>query len=31
VEMFKKEMKKVFRMSDLRVLSFYLGIEVNQM
>jgi hypothetical protein len=29
--MFKKEMKKVFRMSDLRVLSFYLGIEVNQM
>jgi hypothetical protein len=31
VEMFKKEMKKVFRMRDLRVLSFYLGIEVNQM
>lgn len=31
VVVFKQEMKKVFRMSDLEALSFYLGIEVKQM
>jgi hypothetical protein len=31
VVVFKQEMKKVFRMSDLGALSFYLGIEVKQM
>jgi hypothetical protein len=31
VVVFKQEMKKVFCMSDLRALSFYLGIEVKQM
>jgi hypothetical protein len=30
VEEFKEEMKKVFLMSDLGLLSFYLGIEVRQ-
>jgi hypothetical protein len=30
VEEFKKEMKRVFLMSDLGLLSFYLGIEVRQ-
>jgi hypothetical protein len=30
VEEFKEEMKRVFLMSDLRLLSFYLGIEVRQ-
>jgi len=30
VEAFKEEMLKVFRMSDLGLLSFYLGIEVKQ-
>jgi hypothetical protein len=29
VEDFKEEMKKVFLMSDLGLLSFYLGIEVR--
>jgi hypothetical protein len=29
VEEFKEEMKKVFLMSDLGLLSFYLGIEVR--
>jgi hypothetical protein len=28
VEEFKKEMKRAFLMSDLRLLSFYLSIEV---
>jgi hypothetical protein len=30
VKLFKQEMKKVFHMSDLGVLSYYLGIEVRQ-
>jgi hypothetical protein len=30
VEEFKEEMKRAFLMSDLRLLSFYLGIEVRQ-
>lgn len=30
VEFFKQEMKQTFRMSDLGLLSFYLGIEVKQ-
>jgi hypothetical protein len=30
VEAFKEEMKATFQMSDLRSLSFYLGIEVHQ-
>jgi hypothetical protein len=30
VNVFKQEMKKLFRMSDLGVLSYYLGIEVRQ-
>jgi hypothetical protein len=30
VEEFKEKMKRVFLMSDLRLLSFYLGIEVRQ-
>ena len=30
VEGFKEEMRNVFRMSDLGLLSFYLGIEVKQ-
>ncbi|RLN27572.1 hypothetical protein C2845_PM05G34840 [Panicum miliaceum] len=30
VEAFKEEMQQVFRMSDLGLLSFYLGIEVKQ-
>jgi hypothetical protein len=30
VEAFKREMKRVFNMSDLGLLSFYLGIEVKQ-
>jgi len=29
VEMFKEEMKATFQMSDLGLLSFYLGIEVH--
>jgi hypothetical protein len=31
VEEFKEEMKRAFLMSDLRLLSFYLGIEVARM
>jgi hypothetical protein len=30
LNLFKNEMKKVFRMSDLGALSYYLGIEVKQ-
>jgi hypothetical protein len=30
VNVFKQEMKKIFHMSDLGVLSYYLGIEVRQ-
>jgi hypothetical protein len=30
VEEFKEEMKRAFLMNDLRLLSFYLGIEVHQ-
>jgi hypothetical protein len=30
VNVFKQEMKKIFRMSDLGVLSYYLAIEVRQ-
>jgi hypothetical protein len=30
VEAFKEEMKVTFQMSDLGLLSFYLGIEVHQ-
>jgi hypothetical protein len=30
VELFKKEMKATFQMSDLSILSFYLGIEVHR-
>jgi hypothetical protein len=30
VSTFKEEMKATFQMSDLRLLSFYLGIEVHQ-
>jgi len=30
VESFKEEMKATFQMSDLGLLSFYLGIEVHQ-
>ena len=30
VDSFKKQMKEVFEMSDLRSLSTYLGIEINQ-
>jgi len=30
VEAFKEEMKRLFRMSDLGLLSYYLGIEVRQ-
>jgi hypothetical protein len=30
VEAFKEEMKAAFQMSDLGLLSFYLGIEVHQ-
>jgi hypothetical protein len=30
VEAFKEEMKATFQMSDLGLLSFYLGIEVHQ-
>jgi hypothetical protein len=30
LNLFKKEMKTVFCMSDLRALSYYLGIEVKQ-
>jgi hypothetical protein len=30
VTAFKEEMKATLQMSDLRPLSFYLGIEVNQ-
>jgi hypothetical protein len=30
VEAFKKEMKRIFRVSDLGPLSYYLGIEVKQ-
>jgi hypothetical protein len=30
VEEFKGEMKRAFLMSDFRLLSFYLGIEVQQ-
>lgn len=30
VEVFKEEMRQAFRMSDLGLLSFYLGIEVKQ-
>jgi hypothetical protein len=30
VPMFKEEMKVTFQMSDLGLLSFYLGIEVHQ-
>jgi hypothetical protein len=30
IEKFKSEMKKLFSMSDLGLLSFYLGIEVHQ-
>jgi hypothetical protein len=30
VKEFKEEMKKAFVMSDLGLLSFYLGIEVRQ-
>ncbi|KAF8672420.1 hypothetical protein HU200_049631 [Digitaria exilis] len=30
LQVFKGEMKKRFRMSDLGILSYYLGIEVNQ-
>jgi hypothetical protein len=29
VEKFKEEMKRAFLMSDLGLLSFYLGIEVR--
>jgi hypothetical protein len=29
VEAFKEEMKAAFQMSDLGLLSFYLGIEVH--
>jgi hypothetical protein len=29
VSAFKEEMKATFQMSDLRLLSFYLGIEVH--
>jgi hypothetical protein len=29
LNLFKNEMKKVFQMSDLRALSYYLGIEVK--
>ena len=31
VEAFKDEMKATFQMSDLGLLSFYLGIEVHQL
>jgi hypothetical protein len=30
VAVFKEEMKATFQMSDLGLLSFYLGIEVHQ-
>jgi hypothetical protein len=30
VTAFKEEIKATFQMSDLRLLSFYLGIEVHQ-
>lgn len=30
VRWFKEEMKKQFKMSDLGLLSFYLGVEVQQ-
>jgi len=30
VEAFKEEMKATFQMSDLGLLSFYLGIKVHQ-
>ena len=30
LERFKREMSKNFKMSDLGVLSYYLGIEVQQ-
>jgi hypothetical protein len=30
IDKFKKEMKGQFQISDLRLLSFYLGIEVHQ-
>jgi hypothetical protein len=30
VKEFKEEMKRMFMMSDLGLLSFYLGIEVRQ-
>jgi hypothetical protein len=30
VAAFKEEMKTIFQMSDLRLLSFYLGIDVHQ-
>ena len=29
IEAFKKEMQRLFRMSDLGLLSYYLGIEVK--
>jgi hypothetical protein len=30
IDLFKQEMQERFRMSDLRLLSYYLGIEVHQ-
>jgi len=30
IELFKQEMKEVFKMSDLGLLRYYLGLEVNQ-
>jgi hypothetical protein len=30
LEQFKEEMKATFQMSDLRLLKYYLGLEVNQ-
>jgi hypothetical protein len=30
IEAFKNQMKKLFSMSDLGLLSYYLGIEVHQ-
>ena len=30
IERFKREMSKNFKMSDLSVLSYYLGVEVQQ-
>src|SRR5664279_2371256 len=31
IEKFKSQMKDLFKMSDLGLLSYYLGIEVHQM